>query len=234
MLLVALGTSETAGAGLGPYGLSSPELAHPARYADIICTKLGRPVELRSYFPTVQLAPIAWWIDRVDHDARLRSDLGKAEIVMLWAMSVHDSIEAFFLPGSCAGAWPDPLQGCLESRLSDVPTRTDELFGLIEGLVGSDAVVLASDAYAPPVVLSMLTGNPDRDDIQALIDPYAAVHAMAPKHGFVFVDTELVFNGETREAMPASGLFQPDGLHPTEAGAALIAETYRAADGIVD
>jgi len=229
-----MGTSETSGWGMRQISSAAPELAHPARYADAVCAELGRPVELRSYFPQWDVTPIAWWIDAVRNDAGLRSDLSRAEIVLMWAMSVHDSVQAVFLPGSCVGNWPDPLQGCLESRLSQVPNLTDELFGLIKGIVGADAIVLAGDAYVPPFLVSMYEGNPNWTDIQALIDPYAAVREMAAKHGFVFVDTELVFNGASRQEMPAAGLFQSDALHPTEAGAALIAETYLAADGIAD
>ena len=78
MRLVALGTSETAGWGIRTdesYAPQySPQEAHPARYADILCEELGRPVELHSYFPD-QLrdvpAPLAWWNEPTGHVHRV-------------------------------------------------------------------------------------------------------------------------------------------------------------------
>ena len=73
--LVALGTSETAGWGIRTTGKAySPGEAYPARYADILCEELGRPVELHSYFPDqlrdVQ-APLAWWNEPTGHVHRV-------------------------------------------------------------------------------------------------------------------------------------------------------------------
>ena len=58
--------------------------------------------------------------------------------------------------------------------------------------------------------------------------------ALAPRHGFTFVDTGLAFNGPTLEEMPAAGLFQADGLHPTAAGSLEIATAFAAADALGD
>jgi lysophospholipase L1-like esterase len=43
-----------------------------------------------------------------------------------------------------------------------------------------------------------------------------------------------VFNGPTLDAMPAAGLFQSDGIHPTAAGAQAVAKVFAQADGIGD
>jgi hypothetical protein len=109
--------------------------------------------------------------------------------------------------------------------------QNDELFGLIAGLVREDAAVLVSDAYAPPVIMTMpWWDEPYSDDVKRMVDPYYVVEPAAAKWGFTFVDTELVFNGESRRDPPAAGLFGGDGLHPTPAGALLIAQTFAAAD----
>ena len=86
MRLVALGTSETAGWGIRSDEAYSPQEAHPARYADILCEELGRPVELHSYFPdqlSTALAPLAWWNERLSGDAAVRADLAAADVVVL-------------------------------------------------------------------------------------------------------------------------------------------------------
>jgi lysophospholipase L1-like esterase len=54
------------------------------------------------------------------------------------------------------------------------------------------------------------------------------------KHGFTLVDLEVAFNGPTLDAMPAAGLFQSDGIHPTAAGAQAVAKVFAEADGIGD
>lgn len=235
LVVVSLGTSESAGWGIRDDEAYSPQAAYPALYADLLCQELGVPVELRSYFPSQrgnQLARLAWWIQKVEDDAPLRADLAAADVVLLWALSSHDVVAALLLGGACRGDWPDPLKGCLEEKTGRIPAETDELFGLIKGLVGSETVVLAGDAYAPPAVVEMLADEPYRDVVKAMVDPYFTVKPMARKHGFVFVDTELEFNGTSRWKMPADGLFQSDGLHPTAAGALLTAKTYAAADGL--
>ena len=67
-----------------------------------------------------------------------------------------------------------------------------------------------------------------------LIDPQAIVTSLAGEHGFTFVDTEAAINGSTRSAMPADGLFQSDGIHPTAAGALAVAKVFAKADGLGD
>ena len=236
-LAVALGTSETAGWYLKPERAYSPEAAYPGLYADILCKELGRPVELHSYFPSPNgnaLAPLAWWIEEVSDDEDIRADLSEADVVVLWAMSSHDVVKALFLPGACGGPWPDPLKACLEEATGDIPGETDELFGLIADLVRDEATVLAGDSFAPPIAISMNGDKAYRDEIKAMVDPYFSVKPLAEKHGFTFVDTEVVFNGPTRWEMPAEGLFQSDGLHLTAAGQRLAADTYAEQDGLGD
>jgi hypothetical protein len=238
LVVVALGTSETGGSGIREDESYSPQAAYPAIYADIVCRELGVPVDLRSYYAwqyANALAPLAWWIDKVRRDAGLRADLAAADVVLLWAMSSHDVIKAQYLPGACSGEWPDPLKACLVAKTAHIPSATDELFGLIGDLVGDDATVLAGDAYAPPFILhEAWSDQPYRDEVRRMLDPYYSVKPAAREHGFVFVDTELVFNGASRWDMPADGLFQADGVHPTAAGAQLTAETYALADGLGD
>jgi hypothetical protein len=226
-LVVALGTSESRE--------PSPQKAYPAQYAQILCDELDLPVELHLYVPG-NWGPLAYWIDRVTDDEQMRADLAAADVDVLWALSSHDALKATVPEfGGCRGDWPDPLKACLEGKAANIPSETDELFGLIAGLVGDDAIVLAVDAYAPPAVVASPSWNePYGLDIARLVDPYYSVDPMAAKHGFTFVDTEVVFNGPSRREMPAEGLFQSDGLHPTEAGALLTAQTYAEADGLGD
>jgi hypothetical protein len=106
---------------------------------------------------------------------------------------------------------------------------------VIASLVRDDAVVLASDAYVPPAVVRLpWFDEPYGPEVSRLVDPYFVVEPLASEYGFIFVDTELVFNGPGRRQMPADVLFAADGLHPTVAGAILIAQTYAAADGLGD
>lgn len=236
-LIVALGTSETAGWGVRSDESHSPQAAYPALYADILCRELGLPVELHSYYPSQLddgLAPLSRWIEKVEGDAAMRADLGAAHVVVLWALSSHDIVKPLFLPGRCRGAWPDPLKECLALATADIPVETDQLFGLIAGLVRDDATVLAGDAFAPPVAISMFADEPYRDEIKAMVDPLFSVKPMAEKHGFIFIDTELAFNGPSRWEMPEHGLFQGDGLHLTAAGQLLAASTYAEQDGLSD
>ena len=103
MLLVALGTSETAGWGIRPDEAYSPQEAYPAQYTDILCKELGVTVELHSYFPSPladELAPLRWWNERVAGDSAMRADLAAAKILVLWVMSSHDIVPALAL-GQC-------------------------------------------------------------------------------------------------------------------------------------
>jgi hypothetical protein len=236
LLLVALGTSETAGSGIRTDEPYSPQEAYPAQYADILCKKLGVPVDLHSYFPSPLgsgLAPLAWWNERVAGDSAIRADLAAAGVVVLWAMSSHNVVPALVL-GACSGDWPDPLKACFEAATAKIPAQTDELFGAISKLVPKGVTVLAADAYLPPAVLQRWAGQPYWQQLKPMIDPRPATEPFALRHGFTFVDTEAAFNGPTGTAMPADGLFQADGLHPTAAGALAVAKVFAKADGIGD
>jgi hypothetical protein len=224
-LLVALGTSETFGAGLR----LGPAAAYPALYADILCEQLGVPVELHSFYNS-GMAPLSVWNARVDNDQGLRTDLAAADVVALWALSSHDVVAA--VDGGCSDREPQAIAPCFAEHVGDIAAKTDVLFGKIAELVADDAVVLAADAYAPPVITdSSWWAGPRRDDVRQVIDPYFAVSAAAPAHGFIFVDTELAFNGVDLHPA-ADGLFQVDGLHPTDAGALLTAQVFANADGL--
>lgn len=234
LVLVALGTSETAGSGIRTDEPYSPQEAYPAQYADILCKELGVTIELRSYFPSQlgsELAPLAWWNERVAGDPVIRADLAAAKIVVLWAMGSHDVVPALVL-GWCSGDWPDPLKGCFETATADIPAETDRLFTAISELVPKGTKVLAADAYLPPVVLESWAAEPYWQELKRIIDPRAIIMPIALKHGFTFVDTEAAFNGPTLGAMPAAGLFQSDGLHPTAAGALATAKVFAEADGL--
>lgn len=235
-LVVALGTSETAGWGIRTDEAYSPQEAYPAQYAEMLCRELGVPVELHSFFPsqrTNQLTPLAWWIDRVDADETLRADLAAARVVVLWAMSSHDVVPALFF-GGCHGPWPDPLRPCLRNATGNIPAEMDELFGAIEGLVPDGATVLAGDAFMPPSVSNRWAAQPYFDEIKAMVDPRVSVMPLAAEHGFVFVDTEAILNGETLLEAVDPAYVQPDGLHLTGAGQRAVAQVYIDSDGLGD
>jgi hypothetical protein len=48
------------------------------------------------------------------------------------------------------------------------------------------------------------------------------------------VDLYAALNGPTLGEMPAAGLFQSDGIHPTTAGALAVAKVFAEADGMGD
>ena len=234
-LVVALGTSETAGWGIRSDEPYSPQEAYPAQYVDILCEELGVPIELHSYFPSQlgnELAPLAWWNERVAADAAMRADLAAAKVVVLWAMASHDIIPALAL-GACSGDWPDPLKACFEAATGREPAEMDALFSAISELVPDGAKVLAADAYLPPAVFASWGTKPYWQELRKLIDPRALVMPLALKHGFTFVDTEAAMNGPSLE-MPLEGLFQSDGLHPTATGALATAQVLAKADGLGD
>jgi hypothetical protein len=236
LLLVALGTSETAGQGLGSGELYSPGLAYPGRYAEILCAELGRPVELHSYFPSQsynEFATVDWWHERLTGDTTLRGDLAKAGVVVIWPLSVHDAVQPLHFR-TCGSAWPDPMKPCVEEIAARIGPGMDADFAEIRSLVPKEATVLAADAYLPPALVNAWTSKPFWPELRPLMDPKSVVPALAKKHGFTFVDTELAFNSPDSSAMPEDGLFQSDGLHPTEAGALKVAELFAQVDRIGD
>jgi len=227
LLLVALGTSETAGYRIGP------DEAYPAQYADILCKELGVPVELHSYFPSPyedRWFPLAWWNERVATDPAMRADLAAARIVALWFMGTHDISPA--IAGGCSGDWPDPLKTCFEAATAKIPAETDRLFTAIAGLVPTGAKVLAAAPYGLPLVIERWGAEPYWKELKSIFE--RATRPLVGKHGFTLVDLEVAFNGPTLDAMPAAGLFQSDGVHPTVAGAQAMAKVFAEADGIGD
>jgi len=232
-LVVALGTSETAGYGIRPDEAYSPQEAYPAQYADILCKELGAPVELHSYFPSPLASgwsPLAWWNERVAGDASMRADLAAARIVLLWAMGSHDIGPAF--EGGCSGDWPDPLKACFEAAAANIPAETDRLFTAISALISKGTSVLAAAPYGLPAVIELYGAEPYWKELKQIFDARVSVVPLARKHGFTLVDLEAAFNGPTLDAMPAPGLFQPDGIHPTAAGALAVAKEVAKADGL--
>ena len=228
LLLVALGTSETAGYGIGP------DEAYPAQYADILCKELGVPVDLHSYFPssfTDGWFPLAWWNERVATDPAMRADLAAARIVVLFAMGSHDIGPAIL--GGCSGDWPDPLKTCFEAATAKIPVETDRLFTAIAGLVPTEAKVLAAAPYGLPLVIERWGAEPYWKEMKPIFERVVD-RSLVGKHGFTLVDLEVAFNGPTLDAMPAAGLFQSDGIHPTTAGALAVAKVFAEADGIGD
>jgi hypothetical protein len=234
MRLVALGTSETAGWGIRADEAYSPQEAYPARYADILCEELGRPVELHSYFPDrfTAWAPVAWWNERLSGDEAMRADLAAADVVVLWPLSAHDIIPALVF-GGCRGEWPDPLRACLEAAAADIEPQMDAAFSTIAALVPDTATVLAVDAFAPPAVFDAWGAEPYYGETRQIADPHFVVERLAPQYGFTMAGTEAAFNGPDHEP-PADGLLQIDGLHPTALGSQLMAEVLAQEDGLGD
>jgi hypothetical protein len=234
LLLVALGTSETAGWRIRTDEPYSPQDAYPAQYADTLCKELGVTVELHSYFPS-QLAggwfPLAFWNWHVANDQAMRADLAAARIVVLWAMGSHDIGPAIL--GGCSGDWPDPLKTCFEAATAKIPVETDRLFTVIAGLVPTGAKVLAAAPYGLPLVIERWGAEPYWKEMKPIFERITD-RPLVRKHGFTLVDLEVAFNGPTLDAMPAAGLFQPDGIHPTAAGALAVAKVFAEADGIGD
>jgi GDSL-like Lipase/Acylhydrolase family len=236
LLLIALGTSETAGYGIRSDEPYSPQEAYPGRYADILCKELGVTVELHSYFPSQsynEWATLAWWNEHLANDPAFRADLAAAKIVVMWAMGAHDVVRPLLF-GGCTGEWPAPLKACFEAATARIPAETDSLFSTVSSLVPKGTKVLAADAYFPPTIIESWATKPYWPEFRKLIDAKATVMALATKHGFTFVDTERVFNGADSGTMPAEGLFQSDGLHPTPAGALATATAFAKADGLPD
>jgi hypothetical protein len=234
LLLVALGTSETAGWRIRTDEPYSPQEAYPAQYADILCKELGVPVELRSYFPSQlgnELAPLAFWNWHVANDPAMRADLAAAKIVVLWAMGSHDIGPAIL--GGCSGDWPDPLKTCFEAATAKIPAETDRLFTAIAGLVPTGATVLAAAPYGLPLVIERWGAEPYWEEMKPIFERITD-RPLVGKHGFTLVDLEVAFNGPTLDAMPADGLFQSDGIHPTVAGALAVAKVFAKSDGLGD
>jgi hypothetical protein len=238
--LVALGTSETAGWGIRTdesYSpLYSPQEAHPARYADILCEELGRPVELHSYFPdqlSTALAPLAWWNERLSGDEVMRSDLAAADVVVLSPLSFHDA-RTVLTAGKCRGEWPDPLRACFEAATADIEPQMDAAFSTIAALVPDAATILATDGFEPPAIRDLWGAEPYAEEIRRLTDPHFVVERLAPQHGFTVVPTETALGGPKLSDPPADGLFQIDGVHPTALGAQLLAEALAQEDGLGD
>lgn len=236
-LIVALGTSETAGWGVRKDESYSPQEAYPARYAEMLCEELGVAVELHSYFPSQlgnQLAPLSWWNERVSNDAALRSDLSTAWIVILWGMASHDMVPALFL-GGCRGDWPDPLRGCLEKASASIPAEMEQLFGAIGDLVVDTETVLAADAFLPPSLIGRWGDKPYWEELRtAIADPRATAMPLARKHGFTFIDTMAVLNGPTLAGQVDPDYLQADGLHLTAAGQLAVAQVFIDEDGLGD
>jgi len=233
LLLVALGTSETAGWRIRTDEPYSPQEAYPAQYADILCKELGVPVELHSYYPSpfaYGWFPLAWWNERVATDPAMRADLAAARIVALWFMGTHDISPA--IAGGCSGDWPDPLKTCFEAATAKIPIETDRLFTAISELVPTGAKVLAAAPYGLPLVIERWGAEPYWKELKPIFE--RATRPLVGKHGFTLVDLEVAFNGPTLDAMPAAGLFQSDGIHPTTAGALAVAKVFAEADGIGD
>lgn len=162
----------------------------------------------------------------------MRADLAAAGIVVLWAMGSRDIGPAIL--GGCSGDWPDPLETCFEAATAKIPAETDRLLTAIAGLVPTGAKVLAAAPYGLPLVIERWAAEPCWRELNQIFAPRVIVLPLARKHGFTLVDLEPAFNGPTRDAMPAAGLFQVDGIHPTTAGALAVAKVFAEADGIGD
>jgi hypothetical protein len=232
LLLVALGTSETAGANLGGAGVAPPAEAYPGQYAGLLCEELGVAVELHSYYPG-DLGPLAWWRERIATDDALRTDLEHAQVVAVWVLASHDVVPTFFF-GTCTGDWPGPLKECIERTVAPIPGLVDEVYGAIEDLVSDDALVLAADGFTPPAVLNRWGDEPYWAELHATLDPAAITATTARAHGFTVVPTEVALNGETRVARLDPSLIQGDGVHLTREGQAVVAAAFAAADGLGD
>lgn len=233
MRLVALGTSETAGWGVRADEAYSPQEAYPARYADILCEELGRPVELHSYFPDrfTALAPLAWWNERLSGDEAMRADLAAADVVAVWALSVHDFLPALMF-GQCRGEWPDPLRACFEEAGAEIEPQMDTAFSTIATLVPDTATILATDGYAPPKNFEAWGAEPYFAEMEPLTNPHYVVERLAAEHGFTMVGTAAALSGPSLSEPPPDGLFQVDGLHPTALGEQLMAEVMAQEDGL--
>ena len=119
-------------------------------------------------------------------------------------------------PADCGGA--DGLQ-CLRDSLAEYKYGVEEIFSLLtEAVDPSETLIRAADVYALPGDESHVT-NPYWQEAQEFFAETAATYGIPTAS--VFAE----FNGPDGTDDPRDrGLIASDGVHPSEAGALLIAE----------
>lgn len=218
IVYVAMGNSLT----FQPSGLGQN-----LKYRKLLVEDFGVDVELRDH--TVGGERSDEMLERIRTNPTLRADLAEADVItvlipndeVLEPMMTATGFEGRD-PSECGGA--DNLQ-CVRDTLDAYAATTEAIFADLVGLADPDTVLIrAMDTYL--LYAPTLNEHGWRDMIQ----PYweqgnRDVVAAAAGYGIPTAAVYDAFMGADGDLDPvAAALVQADEIHPTEAGAELIAE----------
>jgi lysophospholipase L1-like esterase len=195
-------------------------------YQTMLADHFGRSVQLRDHTGGGQFT--ADFLDMLRSDESLRAELAEADVVLFIIPNGEwEDVGATLLgqhgrdPAACGGA--DQLE-CLRT-VADYESETDEILAELMTLVDpSRTVVRMSDFY---VFTADQLGPAKLAAVSAVwksCQDY--VRQAAAADGIPVAQVFDAFMGQDGTQNPvAAGLVDPDGVHPTVAGAELMAKT---------
>lgn len=196
-------------------------------YTDMVEEDLGARVSLRR--PPSPYGSATMLVDYLSSD-QSQTDLANADMI-IFESPVVELLNAVIIaaglletnPADCGG---DDHQQCLRDALAEFKDSIETSFSLLTETVDpSETLIRAVGAYAPFVEEQVVAGT------LAMTNPYwqeaqEFFTATAAEYGIPTAQLYDEFMGPGGIDDPqASGLIAPDKLHPSEAGALLIAET---------
>jgi hypothetical protein len=231
--LVAIGDSNVSGSGIKIEEPYSPDAAFPGVYAQLLGAEQGVPVVRRSYFPDPlndELRTVAQWNDVLASDQELRSDLGRANVVVV-LVGYHNVIPALLF-GDCGSQW-EQLKKCLLQETRTMPADYDKLFSTIQGLVPPGASVLAGDYGIPTPLFDKWANKPFWPEMKKVMyeDWRNALETAAKANGVRVVHTYAALNGPKGD-QPVPEDLTTDGWHFSAEGHELLAHLFMQQDGL--
>ncbi len=166
-------------------------------------------------------------LNALQTDQNFQSSVMSAQVVT-WDIGGDDLLHAvsLFQNGSCGGA---DNQDCLRSAVATFIPNWDAIVQQTMTLRSpSNTILRTMDVYNPFVAQSMADGT--FDIIETYLDQVNAhIAASAAANNIPMAQVHLVFNGPNGDQdAGAQGLLAIDGIHPNDAGHALIAQQLRA------
>jgi lysophospholipase L1-like esterase len=213
-----------------PTGYGQPAaLAFPSVYGALLAAELGVEVVVINHATNAHRS-VAHWAGRIRTDVRLAPDLASARAVLVW-LGWHDIMPIVLHADQTH--WPDPLRAQLMAKNAELVGAWRDLLLNVRSVAGPGSVILVADSGLIPFLPQRFGHETYWPELKRLayLDWRDALIRAAEAVDAIVVPTMTALGGPDGENLHPE-LLAADGLHFSAAGHRLLAEQYRAYDGI--
>ena len=221
----------------GGHGVDRADV-FPMVYGSMLAAGLGVEVEVVSR-ATSMLRTLAHWGREIRSDGRLRTDLARADVVIVWICFTDLTAQLHHYEPH---QWPDPMRDRLVAEEFDfVHFAAPERFALevaapLREATAEHATILFGDCFMPPTVIELHAAEPYWPELEQLLygSWRAGLVRAAAEIDAVVVPTYAALSGPAGDTVIDAALAaRQEGLFRfNEAGHRFLADLFRQHDGL--